>query len=176
MVTVAPNYLLLGTNGHLVSNQTKNYLPANIHLVELIRLIKNKSSLKNNFGVVLNNNCINSLYDDLHSNLSFCSENASSISISIKEGFQKTQEDILNQSFDTDYSGTTVCSVFIYGSRLYSVNLGDSRAILGVKESKKWRCISLSKDHKPDDKEERKRILNNNGRVEAFKSISIKNN
>lgn len=48
-------------------------------------------------------------------------------------------------------------------------NVGDSRAVLGRLVDNEWKHYDLSRDHKPDDKEENKRIVNNGGRVEPFK-------
>ena len=116
------------------------------------------------------NNYIKALFDKNHVNMSFTKLNSKAICNTIKDSFQKTHEDILDRSFDTNYSGTTVCSVFIYGKVLFCANVGDSRAIIGRQENDKWMSLALSKDHKPDNIEEKKRILNKNGRVEAYKS------
>lgn len=45
----------------------------------------------------------------------------------------------------------------------YIANVGDSRAIMSVDDGRN--IIKLSKDHKPDDIEEKKRIILNGGRV-----------
>ena len=53
---------------------------------------------------------------------------------------------------------------------LYTVNSGDSRAIVGSKIKKdkknKWKARSLTHDHKPELKKEEARIVNKGGRVE----------
>lgn len=69
---------------------------------------------------------------------------------------------------DVSYSGTTVVTTYVHGDRLYVSNCGDSRMLL-ANDSKKvgqFKCSFATKDHKPDDPEERQRIVQK-GRVEA---------
>jgi len=54
----------------------------------------------------------------------------------LTEGFLKTSFDIRRRSFDCNYSGSTVVSVMISGTKLICANVGDSRAILGSLKSK----------------------------------------
>ena len=51
-------------------------------------------------------------------------------------------------------------------------NVGDSRAVLGRLIDNEWKHIDLSRDHKPDDREENKRIISKGGRVEPFRDES----
>jgi serine/threonine protein phosphatase PrpC len=55
------------------------------------------------------------------------------------------------------------------GTTLISANAGDSRAIV---VSKNNRVKQLSRDHKPCDEDESKRIIARGGRIEAFKDIT----
>jgi serine/threonine protein phosphatase PrpC len=50
--------------------------------------------------------------------------------------------------------------VLIIDDKYYSANVGDSRAtIVKFHENKKlWSCMPLSLDHKPSEKDEKKRI------------------
>lgn len=50
-------------------------------------------------------------------------------------------------------------------STLFCANAGDSRAVLGQKEGMFWKAMPLSRDHKPTEEDERRRIIANNGRV-----------
>jgi serine/threonine protein phosphatase PrpC len=164
-----------GNFGHLVSGQAVKTLPANIHLVEINKLVLDKSSFnfKTNYinhSSNVPNHFIKTLYEKNHFNSSFAKNFSSGISSSISDGFQKTHQDIVESSIDTNYSGSTVCSIFLFGKSLFCANVGDSRAVLGIKDKEKWRATALSKDHKPDDQEEKKRILAHNGRVESYKS------
>uniref|UniRef100_A0A3B0NA21 Protein phosphatase 2C, putative n=1 Tax=Theileria annulata TaxID=5874 RepID=A0A3B0NA21_THEAN len=68
--------------------------------------------------------------------------------------------------------GSTLNLAFFYGPdsfgslKLILANLGDSRSILCVKEGDKYVAKDLTREHKPDDKLEKERILKNNGFVE----------
>tara|TARA_Y100001954_G_C15752063_1_gene574233 strand:+ start:155 stop:1492 length:1338 start_codon:yes stop_codon:yes gene_type:complete len=58
-------------------------------------------------------------------------------------------------------SGTTANICIIFGNKLFTVNVGDSRAVL----SRNGKAIPLSFDHKPNNKKEMERINNSNGFV-----------
>ena len=64
--------------------------------------------------------------------------------------------------FDTNFSGSTCTILFQIGNYLICSNVGDSRAIM-IKENNE--IIELSKDQKPEDPEEKKRIENMGGIV-----------
>lgn len=53
-------------------------------------------------------------------------------------------------------SGTTANIVLVTGDKLYCANIGDSRSVAIIKN----KPVVLSFDHKPEDREERKRIQN----------------
>lgn len=78
----------------------------------------------------------------------------------IRASFQEVDEEVL-QNDEYQYQGSTAVATWLHedadeGRRtLVSANVGDSRAVL----SHKRRAVDLTKDHKPDDAEERKRIL-----------------
>eukprot|EP00736_Rhodelphis_marinus_P003928 Rmarinus@m.8251 len=56
-------------------------------------------------------------------------------------------------------------------AEILCANVGDSRCVL-AKETKKLSSIALSDDHKPDNKEEKKRIIKARGRVAPWKTLS----
>ena len=87
------------------------------------------------------------------------------------EAFNLTHKSLDNTNIDYQISGTTVCSVFIFGTDLYCCNLGDSRAIIGSNFYGSVTTTSISNDHKPDVIFEKNRILANNGRIEQMLSI-----
>lgn len=107
----------------------------------------------------------------------------------MSEGFMKTSFDLKRRSFDVNFSGTTVVSVMISGKKLICANVGDSRATMGCLKSKNsalsnketlathtsheaskiWIAHALSRDHKPDLKDEHDRIMSCNGRVDPFR-------
>ena len=111
----------------------------------------------------------------------------------VTEAFLKTNLDLMNRSFDVNYSGSTAVTVLLTGNRLICANVGDSRAVMASyksaeslqglalseeflrlhKDQKLWVAIPLSRDHKPDDSLEYKRIMANNGRIEPFRGMCI---
>jgi len=63
------------------------------------------------------------------------------------------------------YSGTTALTCLMLGKKLYLSNLGDCRALLVQKTENGYEGKILTKDHKPTDEEEKKRIEAAGGRV-----------
>jgi serine/threonine protein phosphatase PrpC len=61
--------------------------------------------------------------------------------------------------------------MLIYGNHLYSANCGDSRAIIVSEGDQKNSIVvkAASRDHKPNEKDEAKRIMAKAGRIEPFK-------
>jgi serine/threonine protein phosphatase PrpC len=71
-------------------------------------------------------------------------------------------------NIDSQYSGSTICMVFIIGDVAWFANLGDSRAILINHDPLRKNPIAVpfaTLDHKPEDDHERQRIEFNGGRV-----------
>ena len=84
---------------------------------------------------------------------------------------------LASSAIDCTFSGSTGIVVYIANGKLYSCNAGDSRAVLarstvnsGTGEGKLV-AIPLSDDQKPEREDEKKRILENKGRVEACKGV-----
>jgi len=74
-----------------------------------------------------------------------------------------------NKQIDSDLSGSTCISVIYTPKKLIIANVGDSRCVLGSCTSKgEWKFENLSKDHKPNDKEEAERIKKHGGRIKAM--------
>ena len=71
-----------------------------------------------------------------------------------------------NQQIDSDLSGSTCISVIYTPKKLIISNVGDSRCVLGSRFGENdWKFESLSRDHKPNIKEEADRIKKNGGRI-----------
>ena len=71
-----------------------------------------------------------------------------------------------NKQIDSDLSGSTCVSVIYTPQKLIIANLGDSRCVLGKKiNNSEWKYENLSRDHKPDVKEEADRIKKAGGRI-----------
>jgi serine/threonine protein phosphatase PrpC len=97
-------------------------------------------------------------------------------------------------NLDSRFSGCTLISVFLSFNKIYCINIGDSRAIVGrtmelsnsnsannsIRQSAdkirdtpraSWLAKALSRDHKPDIAGEFDRINIYGGRVECCKDI-----
>lgn len=74
-------------------------------------------------------------------------------------------------NINTTFSGTTAIYCVKVGNKLYVANIGDSRCALGRMIDGKFEAIGLSEDQKPDNPEEKKRILAEGGRVEPLPGL-----
>ena len=70
-----------------------------------------------------------------------------------------------NKQIDSDLSGSTCISVIYTPQKLIIANLGDSRCVLGKNKNGNWEFENLSRDHKPNIKEEADRIIKSGGRI-----------
>ena len=90
----------------------------------------------------------------------------------IKETFIIANEKLVdNEEINSLFSGSTCVSVIYTPEKLIVPNIGDSRAVLGRlinKENNEYKAINLSRDHKPTEKDEAQRIIENNGRIKPF--------
>jgi serine/threonine protein phosphatase PrpC len=75
------------------------------------------------------------------------------------------------RAVDTSLSGTTAVFALVRGDELTVLNAGDSRLILGVRDSASGRIVpkEITHDNKPDNPLEQARIEANGGRVWAMK-------
>ena len=96
--------------------------------------------------------------------------NFQKLSTLLKTSFLETNNNLLiNDNIDTIFSGSTCSSLIFTPTRLITINLGDSRIILGKFNEKNWSAENLTRDHKPSEHDELNRILNSGGRVESNK-------
>lgn len=80
----------------------------------------------------------------------------------IEETFKQTDSEYLQGAMDEHRdAGSTASTAILVGDRLLVANVGDSRAVI----SRAGEAIALSKDHKPDRRDERKRIEDAGGIV-----------
>lgn len=79
---------------------------------------------------------------------------------SIDSAFEELDDDVLNND-EFQYQGTTAVTVYVHEHSetrertIVSANIGDSRAVL----SRGSVATNLTRDHKPDDEDEKRRIL-----------------
>lgn len=93
----------------------------------------------------------------------------------IKNSFILAENSFSSSKYDMNCSGSTCICIFIIENYVICGNCGDSRAILVSNSKEKANSIiPLSFDHKPEVKEEAKRIIKNNGRVEKRSENGIK--
>ena len=197
VVFLNPNFLLIknlylfgicdghGIQGHYVSNFIKNILPSYLNYIEIDNYISKKNKSLDSMLSSLYNKSENSSVKDIHiikyfydkfqinpAEFSFIKNKFSEISKNLKESFYKIDNDLLKskQSFDTEKSGSTVCVGILNSKNLILANIGDSRAIL-CSYNKSWKSSQLTKDHKPKDKSEYKRIIASGGTVSRMINV-----
>lgn len=88
-------------------------------------------------------------------------------SMDMDSAFSMMQNDLSNSNdFDARCSGATCVMAVVYANKVSVYNCGDSRAVLGRRNPNgSVHAVALSKDHKPDKPEERKRILGVGGHL-----------
>ncbi|CAH9129865.1 unnamed protein product [Cuscuta epithymum] len=72
--------------------------------------------------------------------------------------FLTTNEELHNSDIDDSMSGTTAITTLVIGDMLYVANVGDSRAVLAVKEGNKVVAKDLSNDQTPFRSDECERV------------------
>ncbi|EXB82549.1 putative protein phosphatase 2C 14 [Morus notabilis] len=100
--------------------------------------------------------------ENLHNNVLEMMENCKEKDEAVKAGYLKTDQDFLKQGLS---SGACCVTAVIEGEEVVVSNLGDCRAVLfrgGVAEP-------LTKDHRVEQEDERKRIENKGGYVEIHR-------
>lgn len=85
----------------------------------------------------------------------------SEVKKTMEQAFLDCDEHLKGESFDTQLSGSTVCTVLFDGTRVYCANAGDSRAIKvkltsAEKEETEVEVVAqpMSTDHKLEIEEE----------------------
>ena len=113
----------------------------------------------------LKNNILNSKIDINKSPIDI-------ISKTITKTFIETNFSLKNNSnIDISSSGSTCSSIILTQNNLISINLGDSRCILGryISEYNSWSYIKLTRDHKPTEEDEKERIIKKGGKISKGK-------
>lgn len=89
----------------------------------------------------------------------------------IINGFEQAEREFLQEKAMSngkliEKSGSCAIVLLIIDETIYVANVGDSRAIISTDQGKI--VYSLSKDHKPNCEEERRRIYSNGGKVYQY--------
>ena len=106
----------------------------------------------------------------IQKNINEITEKNKNIVIStLKNSFIEIDNELAGElEIDTAFSGSTCSSIIFTPTKLFCVNVGDSRCILGKYDGEKWFSKNLSYDHKPDNILEKERILKNGGQIEPY--------
>ena len=93
------------------------------------------------------------------------------VKTALMKAFEDANKEVYSMVSDVRFSGSTCTSIITYGKKVYCANVGDSRTILIRANTNGEGCLvrALSRDHKPDDPEESKVILANNGRIDSYR-------
>ena len=95
--------------------------------------------------------------------------NKDDLSEIIKQAFVMENNSLLrNRQIDSTLSGSTCVAVIYTSEKLIIMNLGDSRCIIGKKINNEYKIENLTKDHKPNVKEEAERIKSYGGRIRSM--------
>lgn len=115
------------------------------------------------------------LLDAIVQQKSFWSDNDEDVLHAIHEGYINTHQAMWKEQVNwkrtssglPSTSGTTATVAFIMKSKIYIGHVGDSMLVLGYHDGdeKNWKCLELTKEHKPEAPEEIKRISESGGKV-----------
>ena len=120
--------------------------------------------------------CADFLRDNLH-NFIFNDQNyPENVCEAIKNGFLKAEKEFLyNIALDKnnnmniiDRSGSCAVIIIIIDKKIYVANVGDSRGVLSLNYGKKY--LVITEDHKPNNENEKNRIIENGGQVYQTKT------
>ena len=81
------------------------------------------------------------------------------------EYFKSIQNKISKDNPEYHYSGISVIIVLIIYNKMFVINLGDSRCIIGQKTENEKKCKAMTIEHTITRDEEKKRIYENGGEI-----------
>ena len=115
------------------------------------------------------NKCSEYLKNNLHNFIFNSNDFPNNPMKSIEQGFKTCENNFMKLIHDktqnqyNDFSGSCAIIILIIDDICYTINLGDSRAIYSYDKGNKF--YQLSRDHKPDDLIEKKRIYKAGGSI-----------
>ena len=115
------------------------------------------------------NKCSDFLRENLHNYIFKSRFFPSNVIRAIKEAFNKAEETFKSMAYDStnnvllDKSGSCALIMLIINNFLFAINLGDSRAIYSYDTGKY--IYQITRDHKPNDEIEKRRIEKAGGEV-----------
>ena len=157
----------------------RNYNEDRVSIIVNAKMPKNFNPDKNNawpnvsfFGIFdghAGNKCAEYLKTNLHYYILNSPFFPSNPVKAIQNGFQLCENNFINSIYNEpfnqylDYSGSCAIEIIIINNQCYIANLGDSRAIYSYNSGNEF--YQLSRDHKPNDIKEKKRIYKAGGSI-----------
>ena len=87
----------------------------------------------------------------------------------ISKAILSTNKSLIEESkIDCSLSGSTCTTLIVSPDKIISASAGDTRAVLARYENGQYNAINLTRDHRPTESDEMKRILNSNGRIKQY--------
>ena len=156
------------------NGKVKNYNEDRVKVIPQYQLKNSKNKVLNvsYFSVFdghSGNKCSDFLRENMHNYILNSPFFPSNMIKAIKEAFNKAEETFKSMAYDStknillDKSGSCALIMLIINNYLFSINLGDSRAIYSYDTGKY--LYQITRDHKPNDEIERKRIESAGGKV-----------
>ena len=130
-------------------------------------------TISNYISTIVPTKIKNYLYSISNKNTEISKDNLENeLKINIKKIFSSINTKLNSmQIIDTSYSGSCFCSLFITKSSIISLNLGNSKAVVGcIKEDENSKKIhfypyNLTYEHTPYIEKEKERIIENGGEI-----------
>ena len=121
--------------------------------------------------------CSEFLRDCLHKLILNDANFPENVELAIKNGFLNAEKNFLNEiALDSkdknaisDRSGSCAVVVLVVDKKIYVANVGDSRALFSEKRGKNF--VVVTEDHKPNNENEKNRIIKNGGHVYQSRTV-----
>ena len=171
-----------GDDGQILSKYLRNNLPGELNN-ELENLVSNENTRLNILESILHKNRNESEEKEenkTENNIIENLENLENMQELFKKVFISTNVKLIeeNYMYNLEISGSTCSSIMLQKNnikKIYIANVGDSRTVL-IRESvkndnkDKWSYEQLSRDHKPNVKEEAERIIEHGGEIQQIQN------
>lgn len=160
-----------GLNGHFISEMVRNFFYKYFSKSELFYIPRKSNINQLQTGLTSLKNLIDE--KEIYKKLVEYDYNI------IKSSFKGVEKEVEESNFDVEFSGSTVCCVFILQDKLICANVGDSRGIMVASNSDSPSIFNISIlpvsiDHKPELNGEKERILSQGGMVERINEYGVK--
>ena len=159
----------------IIRNYNEDRVSIIVNAKKPIKFISNKNNIWPNvsiFGIFdghAGNKCAEYLKNNLHNYILDSPHFPVHPIKAIQQGFQTCENNYISSIYSkpfeqyTDYSGSCAIVLIIINNQCYIANLGDSRAIYSYNSGSEF--FQLSRDHKPNDAKEKKRIYKAGGSI-----------